>query len=70
MDVITKRKLERFLQSDEFDTLIILYTEIIEKWEKESCIADTEFNTIKKLFLREGKILGLQEFFKVIESGE
>ncbi len=70
MDTLTKRKLERFLQSDEFDTLIKLYAEIIEKWDSQNTIGQNEFETLKLLLIREGKKQGLQEFFNVIEKGE
>jgi hypothetical protein len=70
MQEITRKQLIKILHSDDFDALIKLYAEVTEKWQSENCIGDTEFQTLKKLFFREGKIQGLREFFDILEQGE
>jgi len=70
MDNLTKRKLDKILRSDEFEALIKLYGETIDKWQEQNVIGKDEFETLKLLFTREGKIQGLREFFEIIESGE
>lgn len=70
MDNLTKKQLERILRTDEFEALIKLYAEVIESWQNENCIGDTEFQTLKKLFFREGKIQGLRQFFEILEGKE
>jgi len=70
LDNITKRKLDKILRSDEFDALVKLYGETIDKWREQNVIGKDEFETLKLLFIKEGKIQGLREFFEIIESGE
>lgn len=65
---ITKRQLEKLQRSDEFDALVKLYGEVIEKWQNENVIGQNEFETLKLLFLREGKITGLREFIEILEG--
>ena len=68
MDNITKRKLDKILRSDEFDALVKLYGETIDKWNEQNVIGKNEFETLKLLFTREGKKEGLKEFFETIEG--
>lgn len=67
---ITRKQLIKILHSNEFESVIKLYAETIEKWQNENCIGDTEFQTLKKLFFREGKIQGLREFINILENPE
>ncbi len=68
MDNITKKRLEKILRSDDFEALVKLYGEIIDQWNSQSVIGSNEFETLKLLFLNEGKKIGLKEFFDEIEK--
>jgi len=70
MDNITQRKLDKILRSDEFEALIKLYGETIDKWNEQNVIGKNEFETLKLLFIKEGKKEGLREFFEIIEGRE
>ena len=70
MQGTTKKELIKLLHSNEFDSLIKLYSETLEKWNEQSCIGDDEFQTLKLLFIREGKKEGLREFFNILENPE
>jgi len=60
----------RKLQTDEtFTALTKLYGECLAKWDSESPVRDNEYETLKALFIGEGKIQGLKEFFQLIENG-
>lgn len=57
------------LQTDEtFEALTYLYGEVVDKWGAESPIRDSEYETLKALFIIEGKKQGLREFFLTIEK--
>ena len=57
------------LQMDEtFEALTKLYSDCLIKWGSESSIRDNEYETLKALFINEGKIQGIKEFFKKIEN--
>ena len=68
MDKLLRQRLVKFLHSDEFDVLIKLYAEMIDKWNEQNVIGESEYDTIKLLFLQEGKKQGLKEFFNFIEN--
>ena len=57
------------LQTEEtFEALTKLYGDCLIKWGSESPIRDNEYETLKALFINEGKIQGINEFFKIIEN--
>lgn len=68
MDTFTKKQIDKILRSDEFEALVKLYGEVIDKWQNENVVGTTEFDTLKRLFIREGKVQGLREFFEVLEG--
>jgi len=70
MQEITRKSLIKILHSDDFEALIKLYAETLEKWNDQNCIGDNEFQTLKLLFIREGKKAGLREFFNILENPE
>lgn len=70
MQEITRKQLIKILHSDDFEALIKLYGEIIEKWNEQNVIGKDEFETLKLLFIREGKKAGLREFFDILENPE
>ena len=70
MQEITHKQLVKILHSDDFEALIKLYGETIEKWNEQNVIGKDEFETLKLLFIREGKKVGLREFFNILENPE
>ena len=68
MENITQKQLQKLQRSDEFDALVKLYGEIIDKWQSQNVIGQDEFETLKLLFIQVGKIAGLREFFEVLEG--
>ena len=70
MDNLLRKRIEKILRSDEFEVLLKLYNEMIEKWDEQNVIGNNQFETMKLLFLREGKKQGLKEFFDFIENPE
>jgi vacuolar-type H+-ATPase subunit E/Vma4 len=68
MDSILKKKLDKLLHSDDFEVLLKLYQEIIDKWNEQNVVVESEFDTLKLLFIREGKKQGLKEFLDFIEN--
>lgn len=70
MQEITRRQLIKILHSDDFEALIKLYGEVIDKWNEENVVGKNTFETMKLLFTREGKKAGLKEFFNILENPE
>ena len=70
MDNLLKRQIDKILQSNEFDALVKLYAKTVDKWKDQNIIGKDEFETMKLLFTREGKIQGLREFFEILEVKE
>ena len=70
MDNLLKRQIDKILQSNEFDALVKLYAKTVDKWKDQNIIGKDEFETMKLLFTREGKIQGLREFFEILEGKE
>jgi len=66
----TRKQLIKILHSDDFEALIKLYGETIDKWNEQNVIGEDEFQTLKLLFMREGKKAGLREFFDILENPE
>jgi len=70
MTEATRKQLIKILHSDDFEALIKLYGETIDKWNEQNVIGENEFQTLKLLFMREGKKAGLREFFDILENPE
>ena len=70
MDGLLKKKLTRILRSDDFDALIKLYDDIVTKWDQQSVVGKNTYETLKLLFIKEGKKQGLKEFFDFLENQE
>jgi len=66
----TRKQLIKILHSDDFEAVIKLSAEIVEKWNNDNVIGTNEFETLKLLFMREGKKEGLREFFNILENPE
>jgi hypothetical protein len=70
MDLGTKKQIDKILRTPEFDGIVKAYADVIEKWREENVIGNNEFETLKLLFIREGKIAGLKEFINYLENPE
>ena len=62
MQEITRKQLIKILHSDDFEALIKLYAETLDKWNEQNVMGTNEFETLKLLFMKEGKKAGLKEF--------
>lgn len=68
MEEITRKRLIKILHSDDFEAVIRLSAEITDKWNNDNVIGTNEFETLRLLFMREGKKEGLREFFNILEN--
>jgi hypothetical protein len=66
----TRKQLNRILHSDDFEAVIKLSAEIMDKWHNDNVIGKDQFETLKLLFIREGKLQGLREFLNALENPE
>ncbi len=68
MDKRFRQNLRDAYEYPNFDAVKLYKDQVIEKWRKQNVIGDTEFDTLKKSFEREYKIMGLEDFFSEIEQ--
>lgn len=69
MDPKTRQQKIKSLLSDErWDAIAFFYKEIMDKWKDESPMRENEFETLKAVFVNEGKKQGLKDFIALIES--
>jgi len=68
MNPIEKKQLEQLQKQEEWMALVKFFGEQIEKWQNQNVIGDTSDNTLKLLYMREGKVEGLREFFDNLDK--
>ena len=68
MDKLSQNKLKALARTEQWEALTSYVDEVIKRWQDENVIGATEFETMKLLFMREGKISGLREFFKYLDE--
>ena len=68
MDKLKSNQLKALARTEQWDALISFTEEVIRKWQDENVIGLTEFDTLRLLFTRDGKVAGLKEFFKFLEE--
>lgn len=62
-----KAGLKKYLNSSGFDIVLKCANTLTDKWKDENCVGDNEFNTLKLLFTREGRIGALTEFLTFLD---
>ena len=65
---VNKKKLKLLLKDDKFDALLSYANETIDQWHDENVIGTNEFDTLKLLFTKQGKIDGLKAFLAGLEK--
>ncbi len=68
MDKLAKAQIKALLNDQRFDGIVKAYEEYLDKVRKENVIGDSEFEVIRNTFTREGKLIGLKEFFDQLEA--
>ena len=68
MDKLKSNQLKALARTEQWEALTSYADEVIKRWQDENVIGATEFDTMKLLFMREGKIIGLREFFKYLDE--
>jgi hypothetical protein len=68
MDKLSQNQLKALARTEQWEALTSYVDEVIKRWQDENVIGATEFETMKLLFMREGKISGLREFFKYLDE--
>jgi len=62
-----KKRLKKLQNSDDWETLVRYYGNFIEEIDKENVLGNSEFETLKAVFIKEGKKLGIKEFFDSLD---
>ena len=70
-EALTKEQrgaLKRVMMSDDFDIILTMIDKQIHKWSVEPSGGNTEFEVVRAVYKKEGKIEGLKEFFDKLEE--
>ncbi len=68
---ITKEErgsLLRLLKSDDWDIILRLLNEQEMEWNSQPTGGNTEFEVIRAVYKKEGKVEGVKEFFEILEQ--
>lgn len=63
-----QQKIKSLLSDERWDAIAFAYKETMDKWKDESPMRDNEFETLKAVFVNEGKKQGLRDFIQLLES--
>lgn len=66
MELQKKQSLRDAYEYRNFQAVLDYKDLVLNKWRDQSCIGETEFQTMRLTFEREYKIRGLEEFFETI----
>lgn len=69
LDRLQKQTLQRMVKEDSWDILVYSLKEYIDRIQAEEVIGSNEFETLRTLHIKQGKISGLTEFFSKVEQG-
>lgn len=64
-----RTKLRLLLENNDANDVLHLFADLIsKKWQEQSALGDTEFETIKLTAEKEYKCLGVKEFLSLMEQ--
>ncbi len=63
-----KQQIEYLLKDPKWQALVNVANEMIRDIQDESSIGRNQFETLKLVFLREGKIRGIRDFFQKLNN--
>lgn len=63
-----RHQLKALLEDEKFDALVNFYAEYLDKIRKMNVIGETSDETLKLTYMREGRILAIEEFFRQLEQ--
>lgn len=64
---IQKSQIKALIKDEKWESILAFLQETIEKHQGENVIGTTEFETLKLVFMKEGRIQGLKDFFDQLE---
>ena len=68
MKEFDKKRLQKLQRHEEYESLLLFLAEFIDKLRDENVIGSTEFETLRLLFIRDGKVQGLKQFFDNLDQ--
>jgi retron-type reverse transcriptase len=63
-----KKRLKKLQNNEDWETLVRYYGHYLEKINEENVLGNSEFDTLKAVFIKEGKKLGIKEFFDNLDQ--
>lgn len=68
MNITTEQRqaMQAAYEHKDFAEILKFGDEILSIWEKQNCIGETEFDTLRLTFEKEFKVKGLVEFFHTL----
>jgi hypothetical protein len=61
-------RIKHLLKSDEWDSVLKFFSYKISQWNDEEISGENEFQTLKNLHQKKGKVEGLKEFMNQMEQ--
>jgi len=68
MTELNKKRLRQLQHSDHWEAFVIYYGEIMDKINSEEVIGNNEFETLRNVFVKEGKKKGIRELFADLDK--
>lgn len=68
MDSITRKKLKALMEGQHWEAIYTFLSIMNVKWNDTPIKADDQFNTTWNMAVKEGKIIGMKEFFDTLEN--
>jgi hypothetical protein len=68
MDKLSKSQIKALLNDQRFDGIVKFYQEFKQKVQDENVIGNSEFETLRNVFIKEGKLIGLKDFFDLLDQ--
>ena len=65
---LDKKMLTKLQRYNEWEALVKYYGEFIEKVDNTEVIGNSTFETLKRVCIKEGKKLGVREFFDNLDQ--
>lgn len=68
MNKFQKQQIKALMLDEKWEGLMTFFQETIDKYQNENVIGQTQFETLKMVLMKEGKIIGLKDFFDQLEK--
>jgi hypothetical protein len=68
MNKLVQQQIKAILHDPKFDGVVEFYKEYTDKVKDENVIGNNEFETLRNVFVKEGKLQGIKDFFDQLDK--